>query len=36
MAQKIPTVFNLAYKVEYEFKITEQCAIIQKVVSFVI
>ena len=32
MAQKIPIAFNLAHQV-YELKITEQCAITQKVVS---
>ena len=33
MAQKIQTVFNVAHQAEYQLKITEQCAITQKVVS---
>ena len=33
MAQKRQTVFNLAHQAEYELKITEQCAITQKVVT---
>ena len=33
MAQIILTVFNLSHQVEYRLKITELCAITQKVIS---
>ena len=33
IAQKRQTVFNLSHQVEYELKITEQCAITQKIIS---
>ena len=33
MSQKKINNFNLAHQAEYELKITEQCAITQKVVS---